>query len=100
MTKYLKNYYNVTDVGLVRLAGLPRHGRHDREAEDVTKDLRRVLHDIYRKLADLTCHVPMLAVEYVPKDIQRRVVGAPCDCVRLFGSVATTIVFLPTCIDF
>ena len=66
---------HVSDVGPVRLEGLPRHKRRRGEAETVDSD--RTLQVVQRNLEGLTRQIPMAAVEDLLEAIQRRVVGVP-----------------------
>ena len=54
--------------------------------------MERTLHTVQRHLVRLTHRVPMAAVEDLPIEMQRHVVGMPRDWVRTFKRVANAVV--------
>lgn len=68
----------------MRPDGLPRHKCHGRDVEGDVVETERTLHEIHKNLVRLTHQVPMVAIEDLPKEIQRRMAGVPRDWVRLF----------------
>ena len=93
-----KIYDHVLDVGPVIPEGFPRHRHRWRDFEGVGAEMERVLHAVQRNLVRLTRQVPMIMIEDLPKEMQRRMVGVPWDWVQLFRCVANVIVyFLASC---
>jgi len=81
-----------TNVGPVIPDGLPQHRRRKRDTEATATEIERTLHAVQRNLVRLIHQVPMVAIEDLPEEMQRHVVGLPRDWVQLFWWVA--IVFL------
>ena len=66
-------------MGPVRPDGFPRHKHRRIGAEEATAETERVLYAIQRNFVRLTHQVQMIAIEDLPKEMQRRVVGVPRD---------------------
>jgi len=64
-----KIYDHVSDVGLVRPNGFPRHRNHGRDVEGAAVNMERVLHAVQRNLVRLNHQVPMIAIEDLPKEM-------------------------------
>ena len=75
----------------MRPDGLSRHRRRGRGAEEAAVETKRTLHNVQRHLTRLSCRVPMAAIEDLPEDMQRHVVGMPRDWVRTFRCMGNAV---------
>ena len=80
-------------MGPVRPDGFLRHRCHRSDFEGATTETEKVLHVVQRNLVRMTHQVPMIALENLLKEMQRRVGGVPWDWVWLFRHVANVVVY-------
>lgn len=66
-------------MGPVRPDGFPWHRHRGRGVEEATTETERVLYAVQRNFVRLTHQVPMVAIEDLPEEMQRHVVGVPRD---------------------
>lgn len=83
-------------MGPVRPDGFLRHRCHKRGVEEVAAETERVLYATQRNLVRLTHQVSMIAIEDLPEEMQRCVVGVPRDwvCVKLCCNSCVNIVLM------
>jgi len=79
-------------VGLVGPDGFLRHRHRGRGFEEAVAETERVLYVVHRNLVSLTHQVPMIAIEDLPEEMQRRVVGVPRDWVLILRRVTNAVV--------
>ena len=73
-----------TDLGPVIPDGLPQQRHHRTDAEGITTNYERTVHEVQRNLVSLTHQVPMVAIEDLPEEMQQCTMGVLRDWVRLF----------------
>jgi len=61
--------------------------------EGAAAEIEKTLDVVKRNLVRLTHQVPMVAIEDLPKEVQRCVEEVPLDWVRLFRQVENAIIF-------